>query len=190
MTMNDNWGYNSRDKNFKSVRTILRMLADIASKGGNYLLNVGPTAEGVFPPESVERLKEIGAWMAVNGESIYGTQASPFKKLDWGRSTQKAIDGGVRLYLHVFDWPADGRLVVPGIFNAPKKAYLLSDARKAALAVARKEDSLVVSLPAAAPDANDSVVVLDVAGKIDGLKVGQQGTGLAKQPIPDAALAR
>jgi alpha-L-fucosidase len=190
MTMNDNWGYNSRDKNFKSVRTILRMLADIASKGGNYLLNVGPTAEGVFPPESVERLKEIGAWMAVNGESIYGTQASPFKKLDWGRSTQKAIDGGARLYLHVFDWPADGRLVVPGIFNAPKKAYLLSDARKAALAVARKEDSLVVSLPAAAPDANDSVVVLDVAGKIDGLKVSRQGTGLAKQPIPDAALAR
>jgi alpha-L-fucosidase len=167
MTMNDNWGYNSHDKAFKSVRTILRMLADIASKGGNYLLNVGPTAEGVFPPESVERLKEIGAWMAVNGESITGTQASPFKKLDWGRSTQKAIDGGARLYLHVFDWPADGRLVVPGIFNAPKKVYLLSDARKAALSVARKEDSLVVSLPAAAPDANDSVVVLDVAGKID-----------------------
>jgi alpha-L-fucosidase len=180
MTMNDNWGYNSRDKAFKPVRTMLRMLADIASKGGNYLLNVGPTAEGVFPPESVERLREIGAWMAVNGESIYGTQSSPFKKLDWGRSTQKAIEGGARLYLHVFDWPADGRLVVPGIFNAPKKAYLLSDAKKSALSVARQEDSLIISLPAAAPDANDSVVVLDVAGKID----------VAKQPVPDAALVR
>jgi alpha-L-fucosidase len=179
MTMNNNWGYNSRDKNFKSTQSLIRMLADIASKGGNYLLNVGPTAEGVFPPESVERLKAIGAWMAANGESIYGTQASPFKTLAWGRCTLKAVDGGARLYLHVFDWPADGKLLVPGIFNTPKKAFLLSDPKNTALNVSRKEDSLVISVPAACPDANDAVVVLEIAG-----------AGLAKQPIPDAALAR
>jgi alpha-L-fucosidase len=117
--------------------------------------------------------------MAANGESIYGTQASPFKTLAWGRCTLKAVDGGARLYLHVFDWPADGKLLVPGIFNTPKKAFLLSDPKNTALNVSRKEDSLVISVPAACPDANDAVVVLEIAG-----------AGLAKQPIPDAALAR
>jgi len=112
MTMNDHWGYNKNDKNFKSAREMLRMLADIASKGGNYLLNIGPTADGVFPQESIDRLKEIGNWMKTNGEAIYGTQASPFKSLSWGRCTQKQLTGGARLYLHVFDWPADRKILV------------------------------------------------------------------------------
>jgi len=167
MTMNNHWGYNKNDNNWKSTKTLIRMLADIASKGGNLLLNVGPTAEGVFPQPSVDRLREIGQWMNVNGEAIYATQSSPFKKLDWGRCTWKAVEGGTRLYLHVFDWPGDGQLVVPGIFNRPKGAYLLSDSKKAALSVARKEDALVISVPPAAPDPIDGVVVLDVAGKPD-----------------------
>lgn len=167
MTMNDHWGYNKHDNNWKSTKTLIRMLADVASKGGNLLLNVGPTAEGVFPQPSIDRLREIGQWMSVNGEAIYATQASPFKKLDWGRCTSKAIEGGTRLYLHVFDWPGDGRLVVPGILNKPKEAYLLSDSKKAALSVARREDTLVISVPPAAPDTIDGVVVLDVAGKPD-----------------------
>ena len=167
MTMNDNWGYNSHDKNWKSAKDLIRMLADIASKGGNYLLNIGPTSEGVFPPESVERLREIGQWMKTNSESITATQASPFKKLEWGRSTQKAIGGGTRLYLHVFNWPADGKLIVPGIFNKAKLAYLVADSKKAALKVNRKEDSLVLEVPKQAPDPVDSVVILDVEGKPD-----------------------
>jgi alpha-L-fucosidase len=167
MTMNDHWGYNKHDNNWKSTKTLIRMLADIASKGGNLLLNVGPTAEGVFPQPSIDRLREIGQWMSVNGESIYATQASPFKKLDWGRCTSKAIEGGTRLYLHVFDWPGDGKLVVPGILNKPMGAYLLSDGKKAALTVARREDSLVISVPPGAPDTIDGVVVLDIAGKTD-----------------------
>jgi len=167
MTMNDNWGYNSRDKAFKSAQSLLRMLADIASKGGNYLLNVGPTAEGVFPPESIARLKEIGAWMSLNGESIYGTQASPFKSLAWGRCTRKASADGTRLYLHVFNWPADGKLVLPGLYNKPRKAFLLADPKQAALNAARREDSLVIGIPAASPDPSDAVVVLDVAGPLD-----------------------
>ena len=166
LTMNDNWGYNRRDENWKSSKDLVRMLADIASKGGNFLLNVGPTAEGLFPEASVERLKDIGRWMKTNGEAIYATQASPFRSLPWGRATLKEVEGGVRLYLHVFDWPADGTLVVPGLLNEPRRAYLLADPGRR-LDVARAEDTLRVRLPAQAPDPIDSVVVLDVKGRLD-----------------------
>jgi len=166
MTMNNNWGYNKNDSNWKSTRTLVRMLADIASKGGNFLLNVGPTAEGLFPQPSIDRLREIGRWMDVNGESIYATNASPFQKLDWGRCTSKPVDGGTRLYLHVFEWPSAGSLIVPGLFNAPRGAYLLSDSARRPLEVTRKEDSLVIRVPPQAPDSIDSVVVLDVAGAV------------------------
>ncbi len=168
MTMNNNWGYNKRDDNWKSAEDLIRKLADIASKGGNFLLNVGPTAEGVFPQPSIERLEAIGKWMKVNGEAIYGTQASPFQAPEWGRCTQKAIDGGTRLYLHAFDWPKDGRLVVPGIANKPGRAYLLADAQKKRLAASRDAGAIVIQLPADAPDQIDSVVVLEIRGKPEG----------------------
>jgi alpha-L-fucosidase len=168
MTMNDHWGYNKSDTNFKSTRDLLHMLADIASKGGNLLLNVGPTAEGEFPPESVERLAEMGRWMKVNGEAIYGTQASPFKSLTWGRCTQKEFPNGrTRLYLHVFDWPADGNLVVPGLLNKPVGAYLLSDPAQAALEFTSGGGAMNVKVPQLVPDPVNSVVVLDIAGPAD-----------------------
>ncbi len=167
MTMNDHWGYNKNDKNFKSTKEILQMLADIASKGGNYLLNVGPTSQGLFPSESVERLQEIGKWMELNGESIYGTGASPFKNLDWGRCTQKMIDGNTRLYLHVFNWPQDGKLVIPGIYNKPIRSFLLSDKNKSPLNFEKNEDAIIINVPSVAPDSINSVVVLDISGKAD-----------------------
>jgi alpha-L-fucosidase len=74
MTMNDTWGYKSTDHNWKSAETLIHNLVDIVAKGGNYLLNVGPTAEGLIPEASVERLAEMGEWMDVNGEAIYGTR--------------------------------------------------------------------------------------------------------------------
>jgi alpha-L-fucosidase len=167
MTMNDTWGFKSYDANWKSVDTLLRNLVDIASKGGNYLLNVGPTSEGLIPEPSVERLQAIGRWMLTNGEAIHGTIASPFQTLPWGRCTRKALEGGTRLYFHVFDWPKDGRLAVAGLFNQPRRAYLLHDASQAALPVNRAEDALVISVPAQPPEAPVSVVALEIEGAPD-----------------------
>ncbi len=161
MTMNDHWGYNKNDHHWKSSAEMIRMLIDIASKGGNYLLNVGPTSEGEIPAPSVERLHEIGEWMKVNGEAIYGTTAGPLKKAPaWGRMTQKPG----KLFLHVFDWPKDGKLVVPALEGEQaKSAYLLADPNRAPLAVASGPGGTEISVPAEAPDPVASVVVLEVS---------------------------
>ncbi len=158
MTMNDTWGFKSYDNNWKSSQTLIRNIVDIASKGGNYLLNVGPTAEGVIPAPSVERLAAIGKWTKTNGEAIYGTGASPFStQLAFGRATSKPG----KLYLHVFMWPSDGKLQVPAIKGRVAKAYLLADRAKA-LQVASAADGLTITLPATAPDADASVIALDL----------------------------
>lgn len=161
MTMNDHWGYNSHDTNWKSSQQLIRNLVDIASKGGNYLLNVGPRADGTFPPEAVVRLREIGGWMRRNGEAIYDTDASVFPSLTWGRSTTKRQGGRTTLYFHVFDWPKDGRLVVPGIGNRPFSARVLGAGRAN---VARAGSDLVVQVPHAAPSPYASVVAVTVEG--------------------------
>jgi alpha-L-fucosidase len=163
MTMNHHWGYNRHDDDWKSSRDLIRMLVDIASKGGNYLLNVGPTADGLIPAESVRRLRDMGRWMKINGESIYGTSASPFDDLGWGRCTTRAGEETTTLYLHVFDWPTEGTLVVPGIGNDPAGARLLANPARS-LSVTRHDSDLRVQLPGKAPDQVCSVVALDVVG--------------------------
>ncbi len=165
MTMNDTWGYKSDDHNWKSSETLIRNLIDIASKGGNYLLNVGPTAEGLIPGASVERLRDMGRWMKANGESIWGTQASPFAKTPWGRCTQKKLDGGKsRLYLHVFQWPKDGKLVVPDLANKPLAALLLDGGKKLEFSAA--DNGVAIQLPAEMPDKIATVVALDIEGDL------------------------
>ena len=105
MTMNDTWGYARNDSNWKSAEDLIHKLCDIAHKGGNFLLNVGPTELGEFPPAINERLAEMGKWMAVNSASIHGTVPGPFAKLPYdGRCTRK----GNTLYLQVFKWPGSG----------------------------------------------------------------------------------
>lgn len=122
MTMNDTWGYKSWDHNWKSAEDLILKLSDIASKGGNFLLNVGPTAEGLIPQPSIERLKTVGEWMKVNGEAIYGTKASPFHFLPWGKTTLR----DQKLYLHVVSWPDNGVLAMP-LRNKAIRAYPLKD---------------------------------------------------------------
>jgi len=159
MTMNNNWGYNKADKNFKSVKDLIQKLVDIASKGGNFLLNIGPKADGSFPQESIDRLKAIGDWMKVNGESIYGTNASPFEHTSWGRVTQKTAGNKTYLYLHVFDWPKDGVIHLEGIGNKPQYVYQLWDKEKVSFIA--NSNSLMVQLPGRSPDENDAVIVLE-----------------------------
>lgn len=160
MTMNDHWGYNKNDHNWKSVEDLIQKLVDIASKGGNFLLNVGPTAEGTFPLESLDRLKAMGKWMSVNGESIYGTTASQFEHLGWGRSTTKDNI----LYLHVFDWPEGGQLHVPGLVSKARKIYPLADSLME-LFCEYRAGTATITLPAMAFDPYVSVLALEFADK-------------------------
>lgn len=178
MTMNDTWGFKKNDHNWKSTRQIIWNLSDISSKGGNFLLNVGPTAEGVIPPESVERLEAVGRWMGVNGEAIYATEAGPFpRRLSWGRVTRKSgADGGVTLFLHVWEWPADGKLLKSG----------------AAVTATAAPEGVMIHLPGSATDADVSVVRLDFSGQADDGREEdfRSGRNPSHRPRPDVEEGR
>jgi alpha-L-fucosidase len=164
MTMNTSWGYKWYDNNWKSTKTLIHMLVDIASKGGNLLLNVGPTDEGLIPDSSVVRLKQMGIWMQQNSESIYGTSASPFFKLPWGRCTQKVVDGNTLLYLHVFNWPTNEYLRVPGLNATIKDVYLLSKPQQKFAWKFEGGDALIHT-PAVIFDPISTVIVAKIKGK-------------------------
>jgi alpha-L-fucosidase len=105
MTMNDSWGYKVSDENWKSAETLIHNLVDIAAKGGNYLLNVGPTAEGLIPGASVERLAEMGAWMRVNGEAVYGSRL--WDHYEDGDGVRYTFTGGDFVYAVSLGWPGE-----------------------------------------------------------------------------------
>jgi alpha-L-fucosidase len=149
-TINDTWGYKTGDQNWKSPSELVRKLVDCASKGGNYLLNVGPTAEGVIPSPSIERMHAVGDWLRLNSESVYGTRPGPIQGLDWGRTTQR----GANTFLHVFEWPGDGVLRVPGVFSS---AMLLTGDP---LTLRREGDQTIVDGRRVTPNALDTVIVL------------------------------
>ncbi len=159
MTMNDTWGFNKDDHHWKSAEELLHNLIDIASKGGNFLLNVGPTAEGEIPAPSVERLSKIGDWVSTHGESIYGTTASPFEKPSWGRFTKK----GNRVYAHVFAYPDSGRLSLPSSDLFPvRKAAMLGDGQNERIDVNDTGHSQMLTLPEKYRDHTVPVIVFDL----------------------------
>ncbi len=176
-TINDTWGYKKKDNHWKSGSTLLKVLVDIVSKGGTYLLNVGPTAEGIIPEPSVRSLGVVGDWLRVNGEAIYQTKASPYPdEFDWGAITLKSG----KMYLHFFHWPNE-KFSLYGLTNMVKKAYLLAQPEKE-LEFHQKfrcgtgYNTLHVELPENAPDPDVSVLVLEIEGDT---KVDQQ---LMQQP--------
>ena len=162
MTMNDTWGFKKDDTNWKSSTMLIRNLIDIVSKGGNFLLNVGPTAEGEIPAASVERLQDMGEWMHVNSEAIHGSSASPFGRVPFGRATARAG----RIYLHVFDWPADGRLTIPAAGLKMGNVYALADQQKSALRVLQDGGRAVIDASTVARDPHATVIVVEYAGDL------------------------
>jgi len=158
MQLPNNWGYN-RLVGFRSFKDLLQQLIDVTSKGGNMLLNIGPTAEGEILPQARQCLEKFAVWMKSNSEAIHGTTASPFTALPFdGRCTQKPG----KLYLHVFAWPKDGKLLVP-VTNNVKRTYLLASPNET-LATANGGRGVELSLPAVAPDPIASVVVMEIEG--------------------------
>lgn len=180
MTINNTWGYKRDDDNWKSPETLIRNLCDIASKGGNYLLNVGPTSTGIIPQPEVDRLEAIGKWMKVNGAAIYGTGPTPFGaelgkpvkgKSGYGKDIMVSSGNDWRcttkpgkIYLMIFNWPADGKFELPGLESKVTKAYLLAGHKK--LKFNQTDAGVTLDLPMTAPDKIVSVVCVEIADAV------------------------
>jgi alpha-L-fucosidase len=167
-TTNESYGWNKFDHSHKPVAHFIQLLAKAAARGGNTLMNIGPMGNGRMAPEDLAILRGIGAWWKVNGESIRGTTRTPLPAQSWGESTRK----GNTLYLHVFEWPKDGTLIVGGLKSNVKASRLLSgavrtprptipDAPSIAAMRPNINDFAITGLPSVSPDKTDTVIVLE-----------------------------
>jgi alpha-L-fucosidase len=154
MTINNTWAYNANDHEYKSSADLIRGLIEVTSRGGNFLLNIGPQPDGLVQPEFVERLQAIGDWVRVNGEAIYESTYGPIQ----GQANLRTTARGSRIYLHVLDWPT-GKLTVAGLKPKVMNARLLANNQK--LEFQQADGALTISLPQQAPDKVASVIALD-----------------------------
>jgi alpha-L-fucosidase len=161
-TTNESYGYHKYDSSHKPVSHFIRLIANAASRGGNLLMNIGPKGDGAFDDKDLTILKGIGKWMDKNGESIYGTTGGPLPLQSWGVSTLKDN----KLYLHVFDWPVDGKLYVGGLLSQVQKAYLLTDPSKIYPVKTGSPTDLYITVPRKSPDSINTVIVLEWKGKL------------------------
>jgi alpha-L-fucosidase len=177
-TLNHTWGFKKDDTDWKSPEDLTFKLVDIVSKGGNYLLNVGPTAEGVIPQASQDNLRAVGKWLKVNGEAVYGAGPTPFgSELGAVDNTKQDRKGGPafvaatdwrcttrpgKLYITLFKWPS-GAFELSGVKGKVGRAYLLADAGHKALKVTQQGEKVSVALPEKAPGPIASVLVLETA---------------------------
>jgi alpha-L-fucosidase len=163
MTMNGTWGYSRNNQNWSTDKQLIRNMVDIVSKGGNYLLNVGPMFDGTIPAKSITLMHGIGEWMKVNGAAIYGSRANTIGRVSWGRITTRPGT----FYLHMFNWPADNRLLIPlqpAAGNIPR-AYYLADSSKAALPLEVTEKGIYINVTDKTyKNDNATVIVLEAEG--------------------------
>jgi len=187
-TVAHSWGFHALEEQWKSTTTLLHSLINNVSLNGNFMLNIGPRANGDVPYEISQRLREMGDWLAVNGESVYGSQAFDLVRdqHDWGKITcKKYPDGKTKLYLHVYNWPLNKKLPVTGIKGRPLRAYLLADKQKSEISFATNEIFTVLELPEQQPDPYVSVVVLEYdnyPGTEDGLAAQSVYGGFSLKP--------
>jgi len=160
-TTNESYGYSKYDSSHKPVSHFIQLLASAASRGGNLLMNIGPKGDGAFDTKDLSILKGIGDWLQKNGESIYDTKASPLPLQNWGVSTLK----NNKLYLHVFNYPPDGKLYIGGLKSQVEKAYLLVDVKKQLTATRLNEKDILVDLPEKTSDKANTVIVLELKTK-------------------------
>ena len=162
-TVAHSWGFHSLDSQWKSTTTLLKSLINNASLNGNFMLNIGPRADGKVPFEISQRMLEMGEWLSVNGESIYGTEGFDLKKdqHDWGKISCKQSETENKLYLHVFTWPLNKQLNVTGIKTQPTKIYLMADKQKTPLTFEHNTVFTRIHLPVSQPDPYVSVVVVE-----------------------------
>ncbi len=159
MTLNDTWGYKSYDHNWKSPGRVIQILVEVVSKGGNLLLNVGPTAEGEIPEPAVRILKEVGKWLKINGDSIYGAKASPIDIPPDSIYLCTAKPG--KLFIHVIAWPWNGELKVHGVGSKVRCAYFLADPDRKELKFQQRGKQVIIKVPRRPLDPVDTVVVLE-----------------------------
>lgn len=168
-TIAHSWGYHALENDWKSTNQLLQALINNVSLNGNFMLNIGPRADGSLPYESISRLEDMGKWLAINGESIYkagGLELRP-RQYDWGKITYKREGTTHKVYLHVFNWPLDRILRFTGILNKPSSVYLLSDKLQNHLEFNQSGPSLHITLPHKQPDPYISVLVLEYENNLE-----------------------
>ncbi len=154
-TMNNAWGFNLMDKQYKSAKTLIQYLVKAAGYNSNFLLNVGPMPDGRIQPEFVNTLKEMGKWMEKNGETIYGTSGGPVTPKSWGVSTSKDN----KVYIHLLK-PDDNNLLIPDFGKKVKGITLYSTAAKLKF----KQDAfgITVAVPKEIIDETDTIIVIEI----------------------------
>lgn len=186
-TVAHSWGFHALDTEWKSTTTLLKSLINNVSLNGNFMLNIGPRADGQVPFEISQRMLAMGEWLAVNGDAIYGAQAFDLRRdlHDWGKITWKATAAGNRLFLHVFNWPLSKTLALTGIKASPQRVYLLADKQKAALPFDHRGIVTRIQLPPLQPDPYVSVVVVEYGDKpdvVNGLVASTEDRGYSLTP--------